>query len=283
MTIMKKLKIRIRRNILLTALFTTILFSLSSFLFPLTSFAQCQNDIQNQGLISTGDSINPLVKFGNSDSVCITGNEALYRGFKVPSYQDMEDQFYTFNRFLAKKSDLPQGSLAFSGDGLYLHKDNLTINPSYSPTGSGAQVIFIRGDLNITGDIDYAKDGEATADSSSGLVFVVSGNINIYSNVRKVNAVLISFGQICTAYLATSSTCANGTTDITEDLTINGSLISLNKTPNSGNIKFRRYLEDNLQPAEIINQQPKYLYILKGGLFSKDLIITTEDRHYQIP
>ncbi|MBI2593376.1 hypothetical protein HYW44_01930 [Candidatus Daviesbacteria bacterium] len=281
---MKKFRIRILRNILLTVLFITILFTLSSSLFPIPSFAQCQTNDRNQGLISATSGVTGM--FGNLDNVCITGNNTSYREFKVPSYQNLEEQFYTSSRSgFTKGGDLLSANGAWNftgaGAGIYLQTKNVILS-GVAPTAtttppSGVQIIFIRGSLNITANIDYAD-----TDSASGLVFIVRDNINIYTDVTKVNAVLISFGQICTAYLAASSGCSDGST-ITQPLTINGSLISLNKNSSPASpLQLRRNLEDNDQPAEVVNKQPKYLYILKDGLFTKDLIITTEDQHYPI-
>lgn len=278
---MKKFRIPILRNILLTVLFITILFTLSSLFFPLSSFAQCLKNDRNQGLISATGGISGM--FGTSaigaDSaagVCITGSDASYRPIKVPSYQDLEDQFYTFNRSGAKKST-PPADLAFSENGIYLQNGDLTINFFNLPSGSGVEVLFVKGNLDITEDINYAD-----TDPTSGLVFIVQKDINIYSNVTKVNGVFISLGIICTSYISGSG-CSDGSLK-TEQLIINGSLISLNKNSSLDSpLQLRRNLEDNdLQPAEVVNKQPKYLYILKDRLFTKDLIITTEDQHYQI-
>lgn len=280
-------RIPILRNILLTVLFITILFTLSSLLFPIPSFAQCLKNDRNQGLISATGGISGM--FGTSaigaDSaagVCITGSDASYRPIKVPSYQDLEDQFYTFNRSGAKKSTPLPDNLNFTGagKGVYLNNADLvidTVNNPSGPVGIGAQVIFVRGNLDIKDNITFAE-----TDSSSGLVFIVQKDINIYSNVTKVNGVLISLGIICTSYISGSG-CSDGSLK-TEQLIINGSLISLNKNSSLDSpLQLRRNLEDNdLQPAEVVNKQPKYLYILKDGLFTKDLIITTEDQHYQI-
>lgn len=190
----------------------------------------------------------------------------------------METQFYISSTSPAKRSDQLIGSdLNFSGNGIYLQKNSLTLNSAGPQTGGGVQVIFIKGNLNITGNITYAD-----TDPYSGLVFIVSGDININSDVTQVNAVLISHSRICTAYLVSS--CLDGST-ITPQLVVNGSLISLNRTnlPSGDSaIKLVRNLAINNQPAEVINKQAKYLYILKDGLFTKDLILIQEDKSYDI-
>lgn len=246
------------------------------------SAQNCQLSNLNEGLISalstTGSSI------GNSSQTCVLNtSQAIYRDFNVPSYQDLENQFYTLSRSSAKKTTPLSSNAGWAftgqsaGNGIYLQTTSVTL-PSVS--GTGNQIVFIRGDLNIVGDISYAD-----TDPNSGLVFITSGDINISSEVIKVNAVLISYGKICTAYNTLAGTCFSGTTP-TSQLTINGSLISLNKTPlTSGQsaLLMKRNLTLNSDPAEIINKQAKYLYNLRGGLLTKDLILIQEDKNYPIP
>lgn len=259
-------------------LISFLLFSLFSSLTSIL-YAQCLQSDLNEGLISAVGNITGNT--GNINQICVTGtNEARYREFKVPTYDDLENQFYTLSRSSAKKTGALPGSLAFAGDGIYLHQGNLTINTA---SGNGAQIIFVHeGNLDITGNITYAD-----ADSLSGLVFVVQGDVNIYDSVTQINAVLISTGDICTAFIAGSGCPADNTPyNITPELTVNGSLISLNTDPDpitGKRIKLRRNLIVNDQPAEKINKQAKYLYILRNGMFTKDLIIITEDSHYDIP
>lgn len=260
-------------------LISFLLFTLFSSLTSILYAQQCLQSDLNEGLISAVGTI--LGNTGNINQICVTGTEeASYREFKVPSYQNLEDQFYTLTRSTYRKGidQLPANNWSFtgasSGNGIYLQTGDVSLNSV--DTGTGVQVIFIRGKLDIIGDINYAD-----ADSSSGLVFVVQGDINIYSNVKKINAVLISTGIICSSY--TGITCAN--VSPASQLVVNGSLISLNKTDlgNSSAIRLVRNLELNDRAAEVVNKQPKYLYILRNGMFTKDLIITTEDSHYDIP
>ncbi len=276
-----------------TYLLCLIILGLSVFLLTThsslltTIYAQCQTNDRNTGLISAVGGITGDTLFGNLDQVCIINTQdASYRAFKVPTYQDLEDQFYTLTRSLYKKGALVSPGpltgavLDFTGpntgDGIYLHIGDLTIN---DVRGLGNQIIFVRGNLNITGNIGYAA-----GHPGSGLVFVVKDNINIYSTVFTVNAVLISSGIMCTAYDNPTSACLDGTV-ITPRLTVYGSLISLNKTPlaaGTSSILLRRNLTVNTQPAEIFNKLARYLYNLRNGLFTRDLIITTEDAHFDI-
>jgi hypothetical protein len=261
----------------LTLLF--VFFTLFPILLVQNVRAQCQTDPfnKNQGLISTGSQISG--SFGNIESICVSGSDAAYRSFKVPSFQDLENQFFTLNRTsITKRTDaLGNGVWGFTGawgvNTLYLQTGSINLD-GVQAAGSGTHVVFIRQDLNINGNVDFAEN-----DPNSGLVFIVGGNINIASSVTKVNAVLISSGIICTAY--SGGSCLNGTT-YTPQLTINGGLISLNKTDlPSAAIRLGRNLNVNNEPAEVIKKQPKYLYNLRG-ILTRDLVITTEDQHYPI-
>lgn len=263
-----------------------LLLNFSSTVKPI--YAQgCQASDLNQGLISATEGITGGGVFGNSQQICITGTEAnplldaSYRDFKVPTYDELENKFYNLSRSIAKKSNpRPNGDQIFDDDGIYLQPTSLNISKA---TGSGVQVIFIRGNLYITGNIDYAAN-----DPYSGLVFIASGDINIDENVTKVNAVLISSGTICTAYTITTDSCLSGTgLPYTPQLVVNGSLISLNKTNIPSGLSAieltRNLINNQNQPAELINKQAKYLYILRNGILTSDLIITQEDQQYVIP
>lgn len=240
-------------------------------------FAQnCQPSSLHQGLISALSVGSGSI--GNIDQTCILNNpQATFRNFNVPSFTDLENQFYTLSRSPAKKTEQLQNNNLpiFSGDGIYDQNSSLTISTLPS-AGSGTQVIFIKGDLTITGNIDYGE-----TDPYSGLVFITSGDINISSAVTKINAVLVSFGKICTAYNTSVGSCLDGETP-TPQLIINGSLISLNKAPlGESAIKLTRNLSNNIEPAEKINKQAKYLYVL-SNLLTNDLILTREDNSYPI-
>jgi len=268
-------------------LFLTI--TLSSILFSQSVSAQdCQQSERNEGLISalskTADT-----DFGNINQECVTGSSAIYREWKVPTYLELEEQFYYNTKSqppIKKDPDtLPlnsQGILNFSTNppnGIYLKNSSLSVDGA---NGTGAQVIFVKGDLNILGNITYGAN-----DPNSGLVFIVSGKININWPVTDINAVLISEGKICTAYdfsAPAASACRNQTTP---PLKIYGSLISINKSdlsaPGEQAITFSRSLANNLtSPAEEVIKQAKYLTILKNGLFTKDLVITEENKHFAI-
>lgn len=221
------------------------------------------------GLISSAGDFVPGTIFGNPTGTCVIDPSAVIPPYQIYSYDDLKSIFYDQSKSVAKKasplSTPVTAGTSFSGNGIWTTAANLTV--SGSPGGNGTQVIFVPGDLLITSSVTYGT-------SASGLVFVVKGNINIDSTVAQINAVLLSGGTICTAYNSGNSTCLDGTVT-TPQLIVNGSLISLTSTfP----INFKRNLagSNNTTAAEVINQQVKYLVILKD-LFSLNPTYRIED------
>lgn len=210
-----------------------------------------------EGLISAPTISN---NFGNPAGQCVISSQAAFAPYKIPNYATLKSLYYTQSKLT--KTTITSLPASFSGNGIYNAPAAVTIpSPSYTPTGTGTEVIFMDADLNINGDIIYH-----TNDGNGGLVFVVSGNVYIDKSVTQIDAVIISSGTIYTAYNPTvdsPSTCITpnlvNVGASANALTINGSLISLNP----GSIMFCRRLTDNSNPAEIINQQAKYLVLLR--------------------
>lgn len=201
-----------------------------------------------QGLVTSS---NLSGKFG-STGACITDSKVAFAPFKIPTYADLKSFYY--NQSKLAKNSLPS-DLKFSGDGIYANLSDLTI--SQTPTGSGSEVIFVNGALNINQNIVYH-----TTDGAGGLVFVIRDNVAIDSTVTQVDAVIIAQGTIYTAgsgCVTNSSNKDSQGADI-KALVVNGSLISLN---GDNYIHFCRKLLNNNNPAEIINTQFKYLVTLR--------------------
>lgn len=200
-------------------------------------------------------------KFGTSSGACIIDPKASFVPFKIPTFDDLKSLY--FDQSKATKSTALtsiSSTTTFSGDTVYYVNGDLTV--SGTPTGSGTPVIFINGNLNITSNYTYGTP-------LTGTVFIVKGNVNIFSSISRIDTEIISEGTICTAYDGISCPAINTTSS---QLVINGSLISLNSaTP----IKFRRTLSDNTLPSEKINHQVKYLVILRN-IFSETLQKWTE-------
>lgn len=153
-----------------------------------------------------------------------------------------------------------------------------TAGPTPTPTPTVNKLYYITGDLIINSNITINETGiifvggNFTIDtnlthtgSNAGLVFIVKGDVVISPSVTRIDAVIMSSGRIYDA----GSGCSHSLPVSASQLVINGSLISLD---NNNKIEFCRSLGANntTTPAEKINQQPKYLVILRD-LYSDTL------------
>lgn len=213
----------------------------------------CPTQITNPrvqgGLITTPNISN---NFGNSTATCVIGNPASFVPYKIPGYDDLKSIYFTQSK--APKKTTTATSLELVKDG-YLYNYTSTSGVSVGSIDAGGNynytgtaVVFIDSTLSINGNI--------TGTSNMGLVLIVGGDINIAPTVTQINAVLISAGHIYTG----GSGCSQNAVTASQ-LVVNGSLISLNS---SSNIVFCRNLgPGNTSPAELINNEPKYLVILR--------------------
>lgn len=213
------------------------------------------------GLITTPDT-STNTKFYSQTGTCIFDPKSSFAPFKIPTYDDLKSLYYTQSK--APTNTITTLPATIADGTVYFVASDLTI-PSV-PANGGSAVIFVGGNLNITGNYTYGN-------GTTGTVFIVKGNINIDINSNRIDAVLISEGQggysICTSYEFSSSTCPVShitPQPISYQLIVNGSLISLNK---DNPIRFRRSLTDNTLAAEVVNQQPKYLVLLRNILSEK--------------
>lgn len=231
------------------------------------------------GLISATDGISG---FKSSIGTCINSSQTQYIYRRIRDYSNYDSifsVFYTQSR--ASKQQLTAGFPTDFGNTskLYSIRGNLTIeapgvNSSVTPAGDAYAVIFVEGNLDIKSNLVYHTDNNGIVDGKGGIVFVTKGHINIYPQVRQIDAVLISYGTICT-YFETDPCSSTLTPELplSSKLKINGNITSLN--PNLP-ARFRRNLINNREAAELVNNQAKYLVGLKG-LMSQTLIITSEE------
>jgi hypothetical protein len=135
--------------------------------------------------------------------------------------------------------------------------DDLTINDAaWKNVGykGDPAVVFVSGDMSIGKDIEI--------DADTGLIFVVNGNIRIDASVDRIDGIYIADGYFNTY----KDVACGGTGIISNALTINGAVYVF------GEACFTRSLlpfsdtgnRDN--PAEIINYEPKYLWIFRETL-----------------
>lgn len=247
----------------------------------------CASDPNNpraQGLVSTGDFDPNSVFTVTNQGSCITDSASgsysvAIDNFLIPTYTSLENQYYIKSKVPKITINTnPLANAAYAAYQLFQVTGDIeiTTSPTYDGNATNeTKVIFVRGSLNIKDNIIWHS---APTDKPGGLVFVVRDNINIDYSVTKIDAVLISFGNICSGFDFDTSLCQ---TIKAPQLVVNGSFISL-KAPDPNAppaIKLVRDLGDNSQPAEKINWQEKYLVLLKD-LMADDLRITTEDTFF---
>lgn len=236
-------------------------------------------DPRAEGLISS-ESLSG--RFDNTSGACVIDPKSSFAQFDLPkNYEEVKRSYYsrakTVTGVTINDPDLPADfKIDLFTNSLYNTTTSFTASTATIPntlTATKTAVVFIDQNLTFSEDLVYAK-------KNAGIVFVVKGDVHINTSVHKIDAVIISFGQICTNYDNASSTCLTTRTALPEGvpLKIDGSLISLSDDDINDpeeRIFFGRVRIENKDPAEIINQQPKFLVILRD-LFASPLEIRTE-------
>lgn len=235
------------------------------------------NNYKASGLVSSPDFVSIKVNV-NGQKICVKNDRAAFVSYKLPTYDDLKSIYFdqarptassTFDKTELPAGDKLDGDLSLGGSKDHLYYVNGTLRIKNNMPGSKSAVIFVKNDLRIS--------ASQLTTGSNGIVFVVGGNAYIWGDpsiassppTTRVDAVIIAQGLICTGYNTNLDSACPAANFLSSQLTVNGSLISLNQNPGS-NIQFRRLLSDNSQPAELIRLQAKYLVILKD-MFSDTL------------
>ena len=116
----------------------------------------------------------------------------------------------------------------------YMKDGNLTMNGDLSLTPGRKVVVFVDGDLTITGNSITLP-----SPSDSFLMFVVNGDITLNPNVTALDGVYFAMGDILTGRRTPKGTDS--------PLRVNGMLVSY------GEVRLQRSLPDNTAPAEVVN------------------------------
>jgi len=147
----------------------------------------------------------------------------------------------TFTQLLASFPDITVSKIIPEKDGLWLIDGNYSISSNTIPAkvknGLYKPVIFVDGTLTINSDISIANGG--------GIIFIVSGGVEIDKKVETLNGIFYSFDDIDTSYNGSSAK---------DPLTIRGSLYGKN-------VSLTRQISKvvNSDPSEAINFDPSYL------------------------
>lgn len=216
---------------------------------------QSLNPRVQEGLISTPNITS--TNFSNPEGRCVVDPvKAPFAPFKIPTYEDLKSLYYTQAKATKTEITPPpdpanQGTLrsALNSHDIILIKGDLEINADLGGTSKPA-VVFVDGKLS------FKTTNFTFGNANSGIVFVVGGNVIIDPLVTQIDAVIISSGTIYTG----GAGCSTSSVETADPLTVNGSLISLDKQ-----INFCRKLSSGgRQASELIKEQPKYLVILRN-------------------
>lgn len=187
-----------------------------------------------------------------TNSLCVTSSTTSVPSFSFPSFDDLKSLYYTQSK---ASQSLLYSVTSMSADTAYDITGNLTISSGATISHNG--VVFVEGNLYLN------ANPVNNPSSSSGLIFIVKGDINISPAVTQIDAFLVTFGVFCSSWISPACSPSSNA------LTINGSVISLGLDSSTNTPyppKFVRSLADNSVAAEKIVFKPKYLVILKDLL-----------------
>ena len=155
-------------------------------------------------------------------------------------------------------SQIPTGTYSMSGGS----------SISGTVVASKHIVIYVKGDLNISGDITFPDNYGAIKDIPS-LIIIVAGNVYIYPSVKNISGIFIAqSSQAGEGYIYD---CASGSTPVgtnqlyascSNKLTVNGSFIAnkvvLNRTNSSLRSASNTETNTSTNASEVFNYGPAY-------------------------
>lgn len=266
----------------LTIFLVVLSISVSLFIFPNpNSFAQTTcgtgtTSIRTEnGLVSVVGTSTQVSNISTNDK-CIASNRALIPAFGIPTYDEVKSIFYDqvktstkIDKHLSTIGDKTHQDINLDNssqkDHLYWVQGNLTISGNMN--GNALGIIFVDGNLNIQANVLQPPP-------KTGLVFIVKGDINISETVTTIEAVLVNYKDLCSAYNFSTNSCPNSIE--ASKLTIQGSVLFLNPdTSTYPKFVRARNSTSNSEPAEELIYEPKYLAILRN-VMSRNLTVWTE-------
>lgn len=226
--------------------------------------------------------------YGVFGSLCITDPQATIPEFSIKNFLNMKSLYYD-----QAASTIPKAPTI---DTAVLGRDaDQGDIKSHITTTDNSQLFYIKGDLTlsdniffppinperavvifVTGNLNFSDDFPGASGNTGGVVFIVSGNINIRSDVNIIKAMMITWGTFCSASNS-SWTCPTDTVTGLSQLQITGSVVSLNSNPPPNDFppKFMRGITSSTTPSETITYDPKYMIIFKD-IFSREQAIWSE-------
>jgi hypothetical protein len=198
-------------------------------------FSTAKADIFAKGKISQNGSpggyTGSFFIFGGGDISNVTSNISA-----IFPYFDSSLNIGSFEDMLFLQKDIVQTSAFPSSSGVWLYSGNLSISSNTIPTSvknaTALPVLFVDGDLTINSAILINEGG--------GVIFIVSGDIEIDRNVSEVDAGFISFGSFDSAY----NGGANSSLLLVRGFTISNSVILSRITEKNSNYQGEKFVYD---------------------------------------
>jgi hypothetical protein len=163
------------------------------------------------------------------------------RNWLVKNYGTWSVPRSTFEYFWSKKGSPTPPPISYPLNGIYYNSTNLSLSGLLFV--SGPSVIFVDGNLSITGNLTFASPG------GYGVVFIVKGNITVSSTVTQINGFYIANGTF-------SSGTGGAKSD--QQLLVNGAVIAHGGTNLQRDLGAGAGKNDDT-PAEYIIFQPRYV------------------------
>lgn len=198
----------------------------------------------NSANIRNSDPIAPIgLSFSNTDNITGGAGNNRNRGGNLGGNNCVLDYFGTKPSSLAKETNNNPGNISTDGSVPKITKyyemplgTPLNIGAS-TIANSSSEVIYVKGDVNITGNITLA-DNWGTIEAIPSLYIIASGNINIAPNVTRLDGIYIAQPRASVLNTGYINTCTNG------------SNVYSDPSRNAGN---NAYLWDNCRSQLVVN------------------------------
>ncbi len=171
----------------------------------------------------------------------------------------------------ANVSQVSSGARCANGT-IWRHNGNTRMNSITYDAGRGT--IWVKGNLNINGDIKRAAASAANADEVPNLGIIVEGNISIAPGVKQIDAAIYSTGKISTCSESNNPSAGR----CKEKLTVNGLLAATN-----GFDYGRRFVSNfgggSGDPAELVRYSGQILAFPPPGFGYFDAALSTKIKY----
>lgn len=220
--------------------------------------AETGTAINNDNSLITSVGTENIFSANSSYGTCVYGQANKIDTATIPTYDDLKSIYFDQSKSATKSTitNLNSGALTTGGN-LFYYNGGLEIT-SKLEVPNKAVVVFINGNLTLNPNGAGNEEIVTVGSNSSGIVFIVKGDIRVGKNVSKIDAFMITEGVFCSSWDKDESKCSKSDG---KQLVINGSVIAIN--PNNPP-SFMRTNGVNASPSEKIIYQPKYIPLMSS-------------------